>query len=1056
MPCHIKNKKMEDIWNTTKSSMSGDFSDEKSLYEAIQKKFRDSVRIMTEDNGNPVQSVGFKSLDEEEIYNTIRHVIDESKCLKTELSEDDRYSIYDSLFGNYNKHIGKNDFGSIVEYLQNTLIPNAKMTKDDGSDLVYTLDENFYGGDYITFGGMGGYGFGGVGGFSGGGALDANGFGGGRRRPGFGGHRQGGQMTKRATFNPNGIDPDSDGTEPIKVSVSPSKSNYRPWEVELTPDGQRVNDIKRGAVKNAVDEMDSGIFRYILNAIEDRGVDLEELAQKTPEEIEDTLVRVIKQVAKEQEEETLNESLKKSSTLKEKIDTIFAFDMLSEEERKKSTKVRDAREILADKHNFKKANLRDAEHKFVMDYRDIEKKMKDYGYDYDDNEKSWIRKSLDKKEATPSDIPAPKTIDSPDHKPLDPIEHTKPKNGKSVLFDKVKNILAKLEVDTDISDDAPNDEIKKVLLATTDIFKENQGRFVLFLLTNNDKVNKKDQDGNDVISRKMVFFNLKQLGQVWNDTAGVWISSSDNKVGDKIKASGESVKSLNARMLLDILDDDDAFALDNNTPKISADEAIKRVEESGYLWFPEMYSWEHVKSDGDEVINESLDVLEEQRKKSPYAVEPRLQKKLQAMFLYRAIQIDALKSAKTPEEKKQIEEIIKTKNPTILKDSENAYGIDIVTVYDLLEGETKPVVKTPEKLDKKDIMKEEEQKDPTPQTPDAPSETPSDDTLDIQGDEDVGEEDSIEIQADKDSVDGISLSEDGNIIPDAKYKWNKKLLMWTEGNNIPKVLKDLGETQETLTARPVLFSESMGRKQNDGIKFIQFGPKNTPIYPAKHVLNEMKESDKYKWHPNFAWISKDYEDSDSDELNDEEMKAYLRDQRILKKYNNGDAFSPEFMTREQKDVLLNAVMAREIINAGIPLKEWYNIPEDPTEQKRAALNRKDIINRFKRKNSIQIVRRTSDTIPDAMKGKSKNQVDISDINRNTHMVQIKPRLLSKHTLAKLSKAGTNILAYALKKGGSSILQGINLLAMAGGHQGNLVKDLGKTVDTLKNAFSLKK
>lgn len=382
------------------------------------------------------------NLEENENWKKIKHFV-YNHPVYGELNEVEKDQAVANIF---DKH-QNDDMSLLSEYVDMYMLPTGSFGQNTGTGIAYSqpgLGSTGGGGSPPGYGGLG------------------TGMLGGKSRQG----------TRVFGYGAsNGISP-GDGYAPIAgkngepalVVIPQKQDNYKPWEVQLTPDGQyRQNDIDRNKYVRKEEQMWNGPVGDLFRSLENYGYDIEDLNQMSQEELEDAIIRSFKKemakVKSEQDVETLqeNQQIIQSSprliTYKELIDASnrllgklgYNVQELSEEEKdsisshainffneynnkmsdldvpekmgnllekwKRYSKIQLAREILSSKHQQKKAIEKETGGKaYLIDRYGIEKLMTRFGYSYDDNSKTWLKTSKkkdveDKKSKKSSSIP---------------------------------------------------------------------------------------------------------------------------------------------------------------------------------------------------------------------------------------------------------------------------------------------------------------------------------------------------------------------------------------------------------------------------------------------------------------------------------------------------------------------------------------------------------------------------------------------------------------------------------------------------------------------------
>jgi hypothetical protein len=1001
---------------------------------------------LTEDKVSMYSNFDFlvNNLKEEEIWHVMKHVMFEHKNLNSTLNENDKYNVLEYLFKNYKETINSDDFESISEYVDSMVIPEAKY-----NDINYGLIDE----DYISggFGGMGSaeYGYGGVG-YSGGRS----------RRRGFGGPRQGGQMSRRATANPNA--PSGELEPPISVDIPEKNSNYKPWEVQLTPDGQNVNNIKRHKVQSEIDKEWEGELGSIVRGLELAGLDLDELADMSQEEIQDVMLRKIKQVGKEalddMEKTSLNESFNEYTPFDTIIQESFGFDVEELDERlRRASRIQDAREILSSKHNFHKAIEKDKNRKYIIDQYGIDKFMRKFGYSYDDNNFEWLKTSNpqkttdDKKSVSKTSTPAKQTVI-----PITKYDNSNGDNDLDGSTQSADSNSGETPTNDTSSDTANSDESKdyEIFNSVSDPvtlesrLKPLMGRFILSLIKKDITPTEFSQskDGktyipkiSDSVINKMMY----ELNYDWDGDKDIWVDES-NTIPTHVLQTGEDRKSISGRAYLAALGENAAIQFDSSfKPLFSVDEVYYRMDIHDFDWNTDINKW--TKDDKDLAnsstqLNESF-LLEQNTKKSKVvpAINQIIHRELQARYLYRLAQFDVLNNA-PKSQKEKIKFIMEDTNPLLFSQKllPNEKKIKIEDIEELLTGEaikepnkekntnTEPSIQESVKNKLLSIFCEKED------YIELSGDTDNDNsTIELSGDTDTNNTDidnsnkNSEESTDANAKDEVSNISNGKIQPRNTYKWENR--MWLENGKLPKIVADAGDDIMSYNGRSVLAVLSRSPKP------LEIKDTGKPVINSDRVKSLLDDINNINWYEkanngNGLWIKGEIpsEVDETEELNEIETKLKNIDLKILKKYNNGQGFDIDTLPISYRELLFNAIIGQYLMQSGIDEKEWYSFPiDDKAGQSKGKQFRNKHINKFKEKHKIMLKKLNDD--------EKKNPA-------HTHKVSIENRttLLSVVRKTALSAIG-KILQSAAKNSPKVLAAGMEILARMDGYQGPLVR-----------------
>jgi hypothetical protein len=152
--------------------------------------------------------------------------------------------------------------------------------------------------------------------------------------------------------------------------------------------------------------------------------------------------------------------------------------------RKNNYKTQDARRILASKHGVGNA-LKKIENKYVMDYAEIAKLMRQYKYTFNKDKGSWLKK----KDASDKHISSNTSTTKTDTKKDNSIEPKSKESKKAkIKVNKIDDVDDKLKSNKESSlKSHSNMDSKNIISAES--MKSYQGRLITYLM------NKTDQDG---------------------------------------------------------------------------------------------------------------------------------------------------------------------------------------------------------------------------------------------------------------------------------------------------------------------------------------------------------------------------------------------------------------------------------------------------------------------------------------------------------------------------------------------------------------------------------
>ena len=677
MPGFLKSKSDEKLWNEAKSiarkrGIEGDrvYTYANALFERMA---RQDANVALEES--TIEKIGNKldlysqvdysvnNLDDEEMWYAVEHALFNHGGFNKELDEATQYKVLSNLYSGYKESINKNDFQAITEYVDSLVVPSAKMMHED-TEIVYGLNEYTTGGDYVSFSGGYGYGTGsgmsGMGGY--GGRSDLGSVGMGSSRSG-GIRRDGGQMNRRYTGNPNAIRHDKVNDEPIVVDIPDKKSNYNPDAVELSPDGIPVKDIERAATSRKASEAWDNEIGAALRGLEQTGLDLADLAEKTPEEIEDILVRKFKILGNSMDDQTLTESVASAGSITDKILEVFGSTTELEEKVERTSRIQDARDILQKKHQQSSVQDKNEDRSYVVDQYGIEKLMRKFGYEYDFKARKWIKKSGDQPDMSGGEAETGHAVD--DYEKEDDVriddEHI---DGPDVVDDEINDDEEEKAQEEPEPEDYEDFKVIDDPVTLENTMRRQQARFILSVLHNDLQyttfnVTKDGQMIPDTPDKK-VDEKMKERGLVWDSFKDIWVDDT-NTIPAEIFEIGETRQSLLARSYLAAMGNFFAVQFDNShNPLITPDEANSKLGHKHYKWDDQENKWllddkDLANTEGQ--LNESYLLTEADKPSFTRPVKLGVQKEAQARFLYRLEQFKFLNEA--PEEyKKYIKDII--------------------------------------------------------------------------------------------------------------------------------------------------------------------------------------------------------------------------------------------------------------------------------------------------------------------------------------------------------------------------------------------------------------
>jgi hypothetical protein len=408
--------------------------------------------------------------------------------------------------------------------------------------------------------------------------------------------------------NVNGLTP-GDGVAPIGggngdpavVIVPPEESNYKPWEVELTNQGYREKDIERNETKQERDDLWLGPLGDVIRALEDSGVDIDDLNDMTQEEIEDTMIRVLKQEKRTEKLEEQADILKNAKTAKQLVLETFTFDEMEIlDERKRQSRIQDAREILAKKHSQKQAlEKKPTGRGFLIDQYGIEKLMKKYGYVYNYETKKWLKKDAEEKKKDDDEASKKKKKD-------DETPSTSKSNSEDDEAEDSNSIDSPEKTDgSEDSDsaqssqqsDSISDPLREPNVVST--AKEHQARLILAMAHEMptaveftlDEETKKELP---IVPADQILMEMDKKQYTWNDDKLIWLNDAVT-LPDIIFERGESKNSIIGRSILSAFGDKTFIQIqDDGYPVRSPEEVDSLMMEKGYSWNVDLGKWDFI------------------------------------------------------------------------------------------------------------------------------------------------------------------------------------------------------------------------------------------------------------------------------------------------------------------------------------------------------------------------------------------------------------------------------------------------------------------------------
>lgn len=213
-----------------------------------------------------------------------------------------------------------------------------------------------------------------VGGYGGGAGLGSGGF-------GLGGYRDEKPIGPIVYGMDSGLGRRSNSRKDPAVVVIPRKIQPPPYEGF----DQDVQDLKR-AQNVASPEVTEDKLEGILEKLEEIGINVDSLNSMSEEQIEDTVNDAI------QKYKAKNKPLTESKSYKEKLNEIFTYEGVLDEDKRKDGPIIQARRILAKKMQKKEVYKKDKEGKYLIQGDKIEGLMDTNGYKFDPEDYKWVKK----------------------------------------------------------------------------------------------------------------------------------------------------------------------------------------------------------------------------------------------------------------------------------------------------------------------------------------------------------------------------------------------------------------------------------------------------------------------------------------------------------------------------------------------------------------------------------------------------------------------------------------------------------------------------------------
>jgi hypothetical protein len=824
MPGFIKTSADERMWDTAKdraraAATKGGVYNVWGLANSIFHKMK-SGEMVNEESITPELENGtglINNILEEDCWKDIKHYVF-NHPVYSELSEEELYEKVESCYESY-----------------------LKQNKDLSTGVIYEfVNQYMNGGSGMSTGGY----------LSSGGVLG-----------GWRDERPIGPVVYGMPGNTMNTPYDPNKPEPAVVEIPDKKSNYQPWAFELDNDGDVKNDIERNKTM-ADDEKKSQVWEQTADEIgshlENSGVDLDSLEDMTQEEIEDTLIKVVKSEAAKSNNSAAKAAVSKLSENILKIQEAFAWEAMSED--RVDGKTRRAREILAKKHQIKKALERDVSKRFVMDKKTIEKTMFKYGYMFDKN--GWAKKppKADKTLAPVASAGAKPDVDA--NKQINVVAPNQP-NVKDVQPDAPVQQQPNAAID-DVDNEDSEDEDPNPLhdAALRNEMKALEARFILGL-GHGDKdaadfvKNEETDEEVPKIPDEDILKKFELLGYRWNPDKLLW-AGENMSLPQQLFAKNETLKTVFARAYLAARGKLNSIKMNaSGEPSVSIDSIVEEIMDDGFTFNADTNSWawseklqESIQPEAPGFLpaeEEDADIIDEaQKKQDPQKLgyDPIEISHLQARFLLRAEYLN------------QFATWLKKKNHAPL-----AIEAAWAKVQD-------------------------------------PQNNP--------------------VNFNKNNLNGPSMS-DPHVIKDLEnlgYKDDSSdgLPIWTKNGNIPNYI---GESKESIMARAIISAQ---KNKSDFIGFDDADAKTGKIGPSfssKRILNAI-QSLNFSWDDENGWVKAG--NAPASNLSKDQLAYKQRAKKVINQYIIADW---KHMTSAEKDAYEEYSAYPELLRYfGIDEKDW--------------------------------------------------------------------------------------------------------------------------------------
>ncbi len=612
MPAFVKTAKDEEIWSKAKEIASQKFGDAKtdSFYAYANTVFH---RMKGLDESSEVPKPFINSIEEEDRYKKIKNFVFDHPVY-AELKEDEKYDMVENVHTAYSLQESP---GELLEFVS-SFMPSGGIGSTGGS----------YGGIPGGFNGLGGY----------------------RDEKPKGPYVYG-------IKNNDGMEPLSIDRDPAIVVVPPKKSNYRPWETEMDPNGNTKTDVERAQHINAEDEEWNGPLGDVLTKLEDMGIDIETLGHMTQEEIEDLLLKAVKKDTSLTQTQQAQQSVGQTKNIKEKIMEAFSFGEFMEKLDREG-RIQKGREFLASKLQKKDATEKENNsRRYKYDQYDIERMLSQAGYSYNYERKEWMKKEPRQVAQQPE---APVVAVEPSERPeAVPSEYT----GPQMVTAPVAAPVVSKPVDVPVVPKKENPDLMKDP-NIRHMMKILQARFILAMAHNNKESSEyvedeKTKEKKPVIKDEDIVNKIELLKYTWNPDKLIWLDSNMS-LPHIIFNNNESQKTLIGRAFLAALGNLNKIHI-NSSGKASSnvDTIISDMKSQNYNWNEEIRRWKYEEpEDAKTKLNEAA----VNGPQIPYNVEESVE--MCGRYLLRASQIKNLRGASLPADVARLQKELDDFDPT--------------------------------------------------------------------------------------------------------------------------------------------------------------------------------------------------------------------------------------------------------------------------------------------------------------------------------------------------------------------------------------------------------